>query len=99
MYYAHARAKHMGNTLNLYPMEDVVVISKQMLQIKNTNSSCEIALKWVLQNIFKDKSSLVKLMDWCRQATRNYMSQCWPSFIRRYVITRQWSVDNSCMRK
>ena len=45
-------------------------ISEHMLQIKFMSTSCEIALRWIPQNTFDvDKSSLVQLMAWCRQAT------------------------------
>ena len=32
-------------------------------------------LKWLL---VYDKSTLVQVMAWCRQATSHYLSQCWP---------------------
>ena len=35
-----------------------------------------------------DKSTLVQVMVWCRQATSNYLSQCWPSFLSPYGVTR-----------
>ena len=38
-----------------------------------------------------DTSTLVQVMAWCRQATRHYMSQCWPRFMSPYGVTRpQW---------
>ena len=38
-----------------------------------------------------DKSTLVQVMAWCRQATSHYLSQCWPSCMSPYGITRpQW---------
>ena len=38
-----------------------------------------------------DKSTLVQVMAWCRQATSHYLSQCWPRFLPPYSITRpQW---------
>ena len=42
------------------------------------STSCEIALKWMPQNIFDDKSTLVPVMAWCHQATSHYLNQCWP---------------------
>ena len=38
-----------------------------------------------------DKSTLVQLMAWCRQATSHYLSQCWPRVTASYGVTRpQW---------
>ena len=33
------------------------------------------------QNPFHDKSLLVQVMAWCRQATSHYLIQCWPRFM------------------
>ena len=35
-----------------------------------------------------DKSTLVQVMAWCRQATSHYLSQCWPSSMTPYGVTR-----------
>ena len=38
-----------------------------------------------------DKSTLVQVMAWGRQATSHYLSQCWPRYLSPYGITRpQW---------
>ena len=38
-----------------------------------------------------DKSALVQVMAWCRQATSHYLSQCWPRSLSPYdVIRPQW---------
>ena len=38
-----------------------------------------------------DKSTLVQVMAWCRQATSHYLSQCWHRFMLPYgVIRSQW---------
>ena len=38
-----------------------------------------------------DKSTLVQVMTWCRQATSHYLSQCWPrSMSPNGVIRLQW---------
>ena len=39
---------------------------------------CEIALRWMPLDLTDDKSTLVQVMAWCRQATSHYLSQCWP---------------------
>ena len=54
--------------------------------------SCEIFLRWMLLDHMADKSTLVQAMAWCRQATSRYPSQCWPSLLLPYGITRlQWA--------
>ena len=35
-----------------------------------------------------DKSTLIQVMAWCRQATRHYLSQCWPRSMSPYGVTR-----------
>ena len=38
-----------------------------------------------------DKSTLVQVMAWCRQATSHYLSQCWPHSLSPYGgIRPQW---------
>ena len=50
-------------------------------------STCEIVLGSVPQNTFENKSPLVQVRAWCRQATRRYLIQCWPSSISSYGVT------------
>ena len=64
------------------------VISKHMLRTKFMITSCEHAPRWILQNTSDDKSTLVQVMAWCRQATSHYLSQCWPRSMLPYGITR-----------
>ena len=53
--------------------------------------ACEIVLRRISQDLADDKSILVQVMAWCRQATSHYLSQCWPRSMSPYVITRpQW---------
>ena len=62
--------------------------------------SSEIALRWTSLDLGDDKSTLVQVMAWCRQATSHYLHQCWPRSLASYGITRpQWVnmyyIDNS----
>ena len=42
-------------------------------------------------DLYDDKSTLVQVMDWCRQATSHYLSQRWPKFMSLYGVPRpQW---------
>ena len=50
--------------------------------------SYEIVLTWTPQNLSDDKSILVQVMAWCRQATSHYLSQCWLRSMSPYGVTR-----------
>ena len=67
------------------------VIFKQILVIDDWGISCEITLTCKPQDLTDDKSTLVKVMVWCRQATSHYLNQCWPISLPPYGVTRpQW---------
>ena len=52
-------------------------------------------IRWMPQDVTDDKSTLVQVMAWCRQATSHYLNQCWPRFMLPYGITRpQWVKDH-----
>ena len=52
------------------------------------------ALRWMPWDLTDDKSTLVQVMAWCHQATSHYLSQCWPSYMSPYGVTRpQWVKD------
>ena len=54
-------------------------------------SSYDNALRWMSWDLSADKSTLVQVMAWCRQAPSHYLSQCWPRSISPYGISRlQW---------
>ena len=54
-------------------------------------SSEDNALRWMPRDLTDDKSTLVQVMAWCRQATSHYLCQCWPSSMLPYGIARpQW---------
>ena len=46
-------------------------------------------------NLTDDKSTLVQVMAWCRQATSHYLNQCWPRSMSPYVVTRPQWVNSS----
>ena len=39
--------------------------------------SCQIALRWMSQDLTDYKSTLVQVMAWCWEAISHYLSQCW----------------------
>ena len=58
-------------------------------------SSKDNAVRWMPWDLTNEKSTLVQVMAWCRQATSHYLSQCWPSSMSPYGVTRpQWV--NTC---
>ena len=66
-------------------------IFKLILVVNGWGISCETTLIWVLLDHSYDKSTLVQVMVWCRQATSHYLSQCWPRSVLPCGITRtQW---------
>ena len=48
--------------------------------------SCKIVLIWMPPDLTDDRSTLVHVMAWCRQATSHYLSQCWPRSLSPYLI-------------
>ena len=54
-------------------------------------SLVKLSSMWLLLDRPDDKSTLVQVMAWCRQATSHYLGQCWPRSISPYGVTRpQW---------
>ena len=79
--------------LTHWSLGDVDVILNIMLfKLKSRaeflSISCEIALRWMPQDFTDDKSTLVQVMAWCRQATSHYLSQCWHRSLLPYGVTR-----------
>ena len=77
------------------PLGDAEIISKLYF----SNSFYELIswvihenfFRWLLWNPIDDKSILVQVMAWRRQATSHYLSQCWPRSMLSYGVTRpQW---------
>ena len=55
------------------------------------SNSCETVLRRMPQNLSDDKSTLVQVMAWCRQAPSHYLSQWCPKSLSPYGVTRpQW---------
>ena len=54
-------------------------------------SSYDNTLIWMSYDLTDDKSTLVQVMAWCRQAPSHYLSQCWPRYVSPHGVTRpQW---------
>ena len=71
------------------------VISKLIFVNGGWGITYEIAPRWMLLDLTDDKSTLVLVMAWCRQATSHYLSQCWPrSMLPNGVSRPQWVNKN-----
>ena len=56
-----------------------------------------IVLSWTTVILLDDKSTLVQVVDWCRQATLHYLRQLWSRSLLPYVVTRpQWIQETTC---
>ena len=80
------------------------VFFKLISWIDTLSNSCETALRSMPQNPSDDKSTLVQVMAWCRQAASHYLSQCCPKSLSPYGVTRpQWVngcfVNTTCYEK
>ena len=54
------------------------------------------ALRWMPEKLTDDKSTLVQVMAWCRQATSHYLSQVWLSSLSPCGVTRpHWVKDRA----
>ena len=52
------------------------------------------------QDLTDDKSTLVQVLAWCRQATSYYLNQCWLSSVSPYGVTRdQWANNATWQQK
>ena len=63
-------------------------IFKPVLVIDGWGISCEITLRWMSLDLTDDKSTLVQVMAWCRQATSHYLIQCWTRLMSPNGVTR-----------
>ena len=58
-------------------------------------SSLDNALRWMPRDLTDDKSRLVQVMAWSRQATSHYLSQCWLSSLSPYGVTKPQCVKKN----
>ena len=72
-----------------------IAIFNLVLLIGILTSSNDNPLRWMAWDLTDDKSTLVQVMAWCRQATSHYLSQCWPSSMSPYGVSRPQMCFNS----
>ena len=83
----------VGKLLTHWPLEDLKIIFKLIPQDSSLGACCEIALRWLPQNLSNVESTLVQVMTWCRQATSHYLNQCWPRSLTSFSVTRPQCVN------
>ena len=49
-------------------------------------------LRWLSVDLTDDKSAFVQVMTWCCLAASHYLSQCWPSSVSPYGVTRSHQI-------
>ena len=86
--------------LTHWPLGDLKEIGKSnlklILMIGRWGIFCKIALEWMSMDLTDDKSILVQVMAWCRQAASHYLSQCWPRSMSPNGVTwPQWGNDQT----
>ena len=78
-------------TLTHWPLGDFSLIFKVISMNGGWGISYEVALRRMPLDLTDEKSTLVQVMAWCRQATSHYLSQCWPRSMSPNGVTRpQW---------
>ena len=60
--------------------------------------SCEIAHRRMSLGLTNEKSTLVQVLVWDRQATSHYLSQCWPRSNSPYGITKLQSINTKYVK-
>ena len=87
-------------SLTHWPLGDLKIFFKMSFSnsswIDTLSNSCETALRSMPQNPSDDKSTLVQVMAWCRQAASHYLSQCCPRSLSPYGVTRPQWVNSFC---
>ena len=63
-----------------------------ILAIDGQCLSCEIDIRWLSLDLTAEKSTVVQVMAWYRQATSHYLSQSYPIFVLLNGVTRPQSV-------
>ena len=58
-----------------------LAIFKLLSRIDILGISCDMALRWMPQDLADDKSTLVLVMAWCCHPTNHCLNQCWLSSI------------------
>ena len=71
----------LGNLDAILKMEVSICFTDWYLQAFN-----KTVLRWMSRDFTDDKSTLVRVMVWCRQATCHHLSQCWLSHYNSVIM-------------
>ena len=71
------------------------VIFQVILLIVGWVITCEIAFRWLALDLTNDKSTLVQVVAWSHQTLSHCLSQCWPSSMLPYGVTKLPLVDRA----
>ena len=72
-------------TLTCWPLRDVeVYFSYSFYELISSVLCVKLILNEWHRSSFMKRSTLVKVMAWCRQAISNYLSQCWSRSVSPY---------------
>ena len=88
---------------NIMPIDDLATTECSMQYIISHGIDlvlfeCEITPRWMLQKPTNEKSTLVQVMAWCRQAASHYLNQCRLRSPTPYGATRpQWVDIKQCV--
>ena len=72
---------------------------KLVLMIDGSGIFAETDFRLILFDLTNEKSTLVQVMAWCRQATSHYLTQCLPRSMSPNGVTRPQWVKLTCQLK
>ena len=52
------------------------------------------------EDLIYDKSALIQVIAWCRQAASHYLRQCWPDLyspVSQWLFPQQWAAQTTCI--
>ena len=87
----HCGLGDFNEILDEYSSRILQCLMAEIPTVKLPREECHknlLAHRWMWLDLTDEKSTLVQVMAWCRQATSHYLSQCWPSFLSPYDVTR-----------
>ena len=82
---------HKLNSLTPGDLDKITKIFSLALQTGIFRSSYDNVIRWMPQDLTAEKSTLGQVITWCHQAPSHCLTQCWPSSMSPYGVTRpQW---------
>ena len=78
-----------------WPLDAILKIQFSIFFYQSVSSALIMMMpsrRWMPWDLIDDKSTLVQVMAWCRQATSHYLIQCWPRSRSPYGVIRPQGV-------